>query len=202
MFNTSSLQIEQAQPLDAGTIASIHAQSWRSNYRGALSDSFLDGDVVRNRLDLWQKRLNAPTDDQVVLVARQTPGAQPADTGLANVIGFACGYFRDNQQWGTLLDNLHVLPSAQRQGIGAALLGAVAGWSRSRDPRVGLYLWVLDQNQKARQFYERFHAQDVGGDVWDPPGGGSAPRRRYVWRDLERLCTATQSDGLFTRVRG
>lgn len=194
MFNTSSLQIEQAQQLDARAVASIHAESWRINYRGALSDAFLDGEVARNRLDLWQERLSAPADDQVVLVARQKHGTQPAEMGEGNIIGFACAYFNDDQQWGTLLDNLHVAPGAQRRGIGALLLVAVAGWSRSRDPRVGLHLWVLEQNQKARQFYERFHALDVGGDVWDPPGGGSAPRRRYAWRDLELLPTATSSD--------
>jgi len=194
MPNESSIRIEAAQPADAPAIASVHAESWQINYRGSLADSYLDGDVVRERLDVWQKRLSSPPDGQLVLVARRQQRDQSIAQG--SILGFGCAYFREDQQWGTLLDNLHVVPDAQRHGIGAALLTAVARWSHARDPRVGLYLWVLEQNQKARRFYLGLEAQDVGGDVWNPPGGGSVARRRYAWRDLARLATASSDDHL------
>lgn len=199
MPDTSFLQIAQAQRPDARAIAFIHAESWRVNYRGAMTDSFLDGGVVRDRMDLWQDRLSAPGPNQLILVARRNVGPERAEGGLADIIGFACAYFGDDQRWGTLLDNLHVVPGAQGQGIGAALLSGVARWSHSRDPQVGLYLWVLDQNQKARRFYGRLHALDVGGDIWASPGGGGIPRRRYAWPDLEGLSVATPGDGVPAR---
>ena len=187
MFDTASIEIADARADDGPTIAAIHAESWRMNYRSALTDSFLDGDCVRNRLEVWRERLAAPSSDQLVLVARRKRRDLPTGTDPGSIVGFACAYLREDPQWGTLLDNLHVVPDAQRSGIGTALMAGVARRSHARDPRVGLYLWVLDQNHKARRFYERLHASDVGGDIWAAPGGGSVPRRRYAWRDLERL---------------
>ena len=45
---------------DAGVVADLHADSWRRHYRGAYADSFLDGDVVADRLQVWSERLANP----------------------------------------------------------------------------------------------------------------------------------------------
>jgi hypothetical protein len=37
------LHVRVARPEDADAIAAIHAASWRSFYRGSLSDRLLDG---------------------------------------------------------------------------------------------------------------------------------------------------------------
>ena len=42
--------------MDAAEIAALHAESWRRHYRGAYSDSFLDGDVGEDRLAEWTGR--------------------------------------------------------------------------------------------------------------------------------------------------
>lgn len=172
-----SVQQREARSSDAVSIAVLHADSWRTNYRGALTDEFLDGDILRNRVDLWQTRFQVPPPNQLVLIAESGDQA----------VGFACAYGGDDQRWGTLLDNLHVRRDLQRKGAGARLIAGVAAWCRTHYPQSGLYLWVLEQNQQARRFYERLGAADAGGDVWVPPGGGSVPRRRYAWSDLEAL---------------
>ena len=50
-----------------------------------------------------------------------------------------------------------------------------------RSGQSGLYLLVLEQNKRARAFYERLGATDVGGETWVPPGFIDAPSRRYAW---------------------
>lgn len=45
-----------AHPADADAIAGLHAASWRENYRGILSDAFLDGEVEADRAALRQER--------------------------------------------------------------------------------------------------------------------------------------------------
>jgi GNAT superfamily N-acetyltransferase len=156
---------------DVPEVAAVHADSWRTAYRGALSDEFLDGDILRNRLELWQARLSAPSPNQLVLVAEHE----------GRIAGFACAYGADDQRWGTLLDNLHVRRELHGRGIGRQLMVEVAAWNQRHYPDQGIYLWVLEQNQPAQGFYRRLGAFDAGGDVWAPPGGGSVPRRRYAW---------------------
>ncbi|MEU4563183.1 hypothetical protein AB0F72_32800 [Actinoplanes sp. NPDC023936] len=46
-----------AEAADAAGIAALHADSWRRHYRGAYSDSFLDGDVIADRHAVWSARL-------------------------------------------------------------------------------------------------------------------------------------------------
>lgn len=156
---------------DATAIAGLHAESWRLAYRGALRDEFLDGDIFADRATQWAGRLSAPPANQLVLLAEDDDGP----------VGFACAYGREDERWGTLLDNLHVRRARQRHGTGARLLAGVAAWTLAYHPDAGLYLWVLEQNRDAQQFYRKLGAADRGGDVWTPPGGGSVPTRRYAW---------------------
>lgn len=55
-----SQRLRMAGPDDAERVALLHADSWRRHYRGAYSDSFLDGDVVADRLSVWSVRLAGP----------------------------------------------------------------------------------------------------------------------------------------------
>ncbi len=167
----ATIHYRRARPEDAGAIARVHAESWRVAYRGALRDAFLDGDIVRDRMIVWTERLSAPPANQLVVIAEDDQG----------VVGFACAYGRDDERWGTLLDNLHVRGGRQKLGVGTHLMSEVALWCAANYSGGGLYLWVLEPNDRARRFYERLGAADVGGDLWVPPGGGAVKRRRYFW---------------------
>lgn len=175
----SSVRLRDATGDDASAIAALHAESWRSAYRGALRDDYLDGAIVRERTAVWCERLGEPAANQRVVVAEEP----------ARLLGFACAYGNDDERWGTQLDNLHVRPDAHGHGTGTRLVAEVAAWCRTAYPGAGLYLWVLEQNHPARRFYERLGATDQEGDVWLPPDGGTVKTRRYVWSrdDLVRL---------------
>jgi ribosomal protein S18 acetylase RimI-like enzyme len=91
---------------------------------------------------------------------------------------------------GTLLDNLHVSREFQRQGIGAKLMSEIASWCKSALPGEGLFLWVLEPNRTARDFYEQLGAVKVNKDVWHSPDGGSIPSLCFAWKDLDVLTRA------------
>jgi GNAT superfamily N-acetyltransferase len=162
---------------DAEAVAKLHAESWRNAYRGAYRDEFLDGDVFDERAEVWRERLCEPRSSQFVLIAEDA----------AQIAGFACAYGGDDPQWGTLLDNLHVRRALQRQGLGARLVCRVGVWCRAEYPDCGLYLWVLEQNDRARAFYERMGARDRGGARFDAPGGGEIQSRRCAWSTLAEV---------------
>ena len=97
---------------DATTIARIHATSWRSAYRGILPDEYLDDDIDADRLTHWRRRLSAPTERDVGVLALQD-GAP---------VGFGFAVRDDDERWGSMLDNLHVLPEHKGHGLGRSLM--------------------------------------------------------------------------------
>ena len=171
------MRCREATHEDAVAVATLHAESWRATYRGAYRDEYLDGDVLQERIGVWRNRLSAPPPNQFVVLAEED----------GRLIGFACAYGRDDERWGTLLDNLHVRRERHRQGTGTRLVSEVARWCRVHHADCGLYLWVLAQNSQARRFYERLGATDRGGDMSVPPGGGLVNSRRYAWTTLDEI---------------
>ncbi len=171
------MRIRIALPTDAQNIAEIHAASWRYAYRGALSDDYLAGDIATERSEVWAKRFQSAPPSQHVVVAEIDE----------QIVGFACAYANKDSHWGALLDNIHVMQSMQRRGIGMKLIGAVARWCESTSPPEGLFLWVLQSNVQAQRFYQGLGASNVGTDVWSPPGGGTVPRYRYAWQSVQPL---------------
>ena len=79
------VRYREATEHDAGAIAALHADSWRRHYRGAYLDSYLDGDVVADRLEIWSCRLTPPRLNQYTVMAE--------DGGDA--VGFAHAVFDD-----------------------------------------------------------------------------------------------------------
>jgi ribosomal protein S18 acetylase RimI-like enzyme len=177
------IRFRRADVSDAEPIAELHAESWRRHYRGAYSDSFLDGDVARDRRAVWGGRLSDPGPHSCTIVAE--------DGGA--LAGFAHTALDEDGTWGALLDNLHVAYTHQRAGIGSKLLVLSAGTVVRQRPRSGLYLWVLEQNRAAQTFYAALGGERVERDVVEPPGGdpsrlnGIPVKLRYAWPDPAAL---------------
>ena len=166
-------------PGDADAVANLHADSWRRHYRGVLSDTYLDGDVVAERLAVWTDRLREP-DPQCFTILAEDRGS---------LVGFAHAVFDNDPTWGALLDNLHVAHRDKRRGIGSRLMALTAEAVIRRPDSHGLYLWVLEKNLDAQAFYQACGGRCVGQAPVPPPGGtagrlvGSPAELRYAWPD-------------------
>lgn len=172
----------RAGPGDAAAVAGLHADSWRRHYRGAYSDAYLDGDVGPDRLLVWESRLAAPDGSSATILA---------EDGSA-LVGFVHVVLDDDPEWGSLVDNLHVVHDRKRAGIGTRLMGQAARAAVDHGPG-GLYLWVLERNTDAQAFYEARSGQRVGRREVAAPGGvpgrlaGTPFAFRYAWPDPEVL---------------
>ncbi len=167
-----------AERHDARVIATLHADSWRRHYRGAYLDSYLDGDVLADRIAVWRARLGQPVADRLTIVAVRA----------GTVVGFAHLVLDHDPRWGSQLENLHVAADQKRQGIGTRLLSAGAGELQRTGTSGSLHLWVLDQNKPAQSFYEARGGVRVGSELRGPfPGGGHAIGHRYAWSDPSSL---------------
>jgi ribosomal protein S18 acetylase RimI-like enzyme len=182
------LRFRKAGPADAPGIAGLHAESWRRHYRGAYSDSFLDGDVGGYLLTMWTERLSPP-DPQARTIVGELDGEVVA---LAHTrLGYDPGY-------GALLDNLHVSYQLKRLGIGTRLLALTARAVLDASPASGLYLWVLEQNAAAQAFYAAQGGAQVERRAVLPPDGdptrltGTPVALRYAWPDPATLLSAAE----------
>ncbi len=156
---------------DYRPIAQLHADSWRTTYRGIFKDEYLDEHVLHDRIGIWRERLTMPKGNQHVLIAEEH----------SSLLGFICAYGNEDTRWGTFIDNLHVVSARKRQGIGRRLLTEIARWSNHHYPDAGLYLGVLAPNTAARRFYEALGATNRESCLWEPPGGGEVVDLRYAW---------------------
>jgi hypothetical protein len=53
------MRFRAATGADAMAVATLHAESWRVHYRGAYRDEYLDGDVIQDRIRVWEERLSS-----------------------------------------------------------------------------------------------------------------------------------------------
>ena len=176
------IRFRAADPGDAEPVARLHAESWRRHYRGAFADSFLDGDVVADRIAAWSARFANPVPSATILAED--------DTRLA---GFVHVIFDHDSRWGSLVDNLHVVADRQRVGIGKTLLTSAARAVTEQAANAPMYLWVLEQNTVAQGFYRALGGRCVESGLVPPPGGvparlaGSPLGLRMAWPDAGSL---------------
>jgi ribosomal protein S18 acetylase RimI-like enzyme len=168
------IHYRDASSADVEAIAALHADSWKRNYRGAYLDSYLDGDVLVDRLAIWGDRLDRPIPNQRTIVA---------EAGT-EIVGFAHTILHHHPKWGALLENLHVRHDRKGQGIGTQLMAESARFVLDSPPSTGIHLTVLAQNKPAQAFYQARGGLCVDERAGGPfPGGGTAPVLCYAWPD-------------------
>lgn len=171
------MKLRDATAADANLVAHLHIESWRSAYAAILTASYLESPIEADRRRFWRECFASPAGNLKVMIAE--------DEGQA--IGFVCIFGNADARWGTLIDNLHVLPQAKGRGVGRYLIRAAARWSAENHPDVGLHLWVYEDNAPARAFYERMGGQMVGRLAQPSPDGNVHVDLCYSWPDTALL---------------
>ena len=139
-------RIREAVPADARAVAEIHVRSWQAAYRGQLSDDYLDGLSVDDRLEQHRASLEGPPAEWRTWVAQDG----------AEVTGFAVtGPSQDadaTERTGEVYA-IYLQPDRVGTGLGRALFEHAVGDLRERGFEA-VTLWVLETNERARRFYE------------------------------------------------
>ena len=174
---TVGLALRDADPVDAPAIAGLHAASWRSAYRGILSDAFLDGPVEAERLKLWSERLAAARPDVLTILCWRG-GA---------LLGFGCLFVDEDPRWGSFVSNLHAAPDSRGLGVGRLLMRAMAARAAPGRP---IHLFCLEANGPGRSFYDRLGGTIVERCPIDEPDGRVHPSLRYGWPTPAALAAA------------
>lgn len=167
----------KANTTDINSIARLHAESWRFNYRGILDDHFLDNEVLENRKQVWSERMYSGDIFMKIILAE--------DGNL--LIGFGCLYLNHDTEYGALLDNLHVSKSYSGKGIGTHIIQVFAAEIFNSGKRKDMYLWVLEENTRAIRLYEKLKGQEKGMALETGLGSKQVPKYRYYWPSVDIL---------------
>lgn len=148
------LQVRRAVPADAGRMGAIHVAAWRAAYRGVMADQYLDALDESAVAAAWRERLASGASDRA-------PAGVTAQSIVAELDGVvvamaAVGPDRDCLDDCALgeLWMLNADPSAWGSGAAVALHEFACAELVARG-RIDAVLWVVEENARARRFYER-----------------------------------------------
>jgi GNAT superfamily N-acetyltransferase len=163
---------------DCRRVSEIRVSGWQTAYRGLIPQSYLDAMSVPEDAGRRRTRfLESLRSDGTVrnLVALRD----------GEIVGWAChGPYRNGEVLTTdaELYAIYVDPDRFGAGAGRTLIGeSIRRCTAAGHPR--MYLWVLEENMRARRFYERSGFRADGTEVPFDVDGVAVPEVRYV-RDL------------------
>jgi len=165
--------IRDAQAEDLMGIAKVKIDTWRSTYKGIISDEILAGFDLKEQAEKFKELLTGGSNGTFFIAAE-------ADGVL---VGFAAGGTERDGKYG--IDGevyaVYVLQEYQNRGVGRMLMECSAEKLAGMGFK-SLLVWVLEDNPY-RNFYEKH-----GGILIDKKqlelGGNKYCVTAYAWRDL------------------
>jgi ribosomal protein S18 acetylase RimI-like enzyme len=164
------VRIRPAVGADALALAEVQVESWRWAYPGLLPQSYLDALSVERRARSWSELLCVTGSRMITWMAADEGGT----CGLVSA-----GPVRDERAASGEVFSLYVSPRVVGSGVGHRLLAYATA-----QLKVMMYttvvLWVLEQNERARRFYEREGFRLTGAARQEPIARTTVAVVRYT----------------------
>ena len=165
------MRVRSATPADARAIAEVHVGTWRHAYAHVFPADFLAALSVDRREEFWSH--SAATTPEDLFVAEED----------GRIVGFAAvGRAEDEAEEVGQLHAIYVDSAYWGTGAGAALMDAAVQRLRTTGFEHAI-LWVLEDNPRARRFYER-HGWTLDGRRRERIGDVEVDEVRYRLADL------------------
>ena len=161
---------------DATAIAHVHIDTWRTTYRGIVTDEYLSNMSYDRGKRVWETTLQDPKTQSVFV----------AEDEQNRIVGFAtCGAAREERRtFDGELYAIYVLQTMQGKGIGRRLVLSATHDLKDRGSH-SMLVWVLAENPFKR-FYE-----ELGGEQFTTKdavvGGKTLKELGFGWKNLDSL---------------
>lgn len=150
---------------DPMAVSRVYEESWKTAYRGILPDAYLDG------IPSGQWANDRPSFCTLLLLD---------GSDVVGVSTVCPSRFPDWPDWGEVV-SLYLRPAYMDKGHGGPLLEAAVDTLRQQGfDRV--FLWVLEENARARHFYEKHGFTCSGSAREDEIGGKPVREMQYIRR--------------------
>jgi ribosomal protein S18 acetylase RimI-like enzyme len=175
------VEIRELTEADIDPVAALNVRSWQVGYAGIVPAEVLDV-LDPARFAARRRALSAPAGARTVVADDAGTIVGFASFGPSHVPQKHDEYDRSAGE----LYAIYVDPDRWGSGIGRLLIAAVVEGLAPDYPE--MRLWVLEENHRARRFYERAGlAPDGARDFYTPPGGDTGlPEIRYSRRLAQR----------------
>lgn len=130
------MRLVEVTELNIAEAGRIHSESWRESHRSFCSVEFVDKHTPAAQVEYLRREMDA--GKSVYMLIDNYP------VGIVSV-------------YGSLIENLYVLPSEQRKGYGTKLL-RFAIQQCAGTPS----LWILNNNEGAYRLYARHGFKETG----------------------------------------
>ncbi|MFP5345498.1 MAG: N-acetyltransferase family protein [Actinomycetes bacterium] len=128
--------VRAARLEDAAEMAAAHVASWRETYAHIVSPEFLAALDADARAEMWRGAIT------------RFPGHVFVAEADGDIVGLAAATPADEGPRALQLNTIYLLAAHQGSGLGQALLDAAV---QDRPA----FLWVAENNPRARAFYAR-----------------------------------------------
>ena len=153
---------------DIMAISRIYEESWKYAYKGLIPQHYLES-IPEGR---WVANLENPNWSTLVCV----------DNGrIVGTSSFCESRFSQFSGWEEII-SIYLLPDYMGRGFGKVFFDSVIVELKKMGYR-NIFVWVLEENLRARKFYEKegFVMTDVYLD--DNIGGKDVREIRYIYRE-------------------
>ena len=148
-------------------ISRIYEESWKYAYSGIIPQDYLDS-IPKGR---WADKLDNPKWNTLVCIE---------DGQYIGTSSFCKSRFEQYPDFGEII-SIYFLPEYMNKGHGSKLMQTVSNELQKQGFKE-VFLWVLEENDKARRFYERIGFVCSEDYLDDNIGGKELREVRYVYR--------------------
>lgn len=154
---------------DRTAISKVYEDSWKYAYKGIVPQDYLD-DIPKGQ---WASHIEQADRKSLVMVQ---------DEMIIGTSGFGKSRMEEMNGFGEII-SLYFLPEYMGKGYGRLLLQATV----SELKKMGfdkVFLWVLEENQSARNFYEKCGFVQTERCLYCDIGGRELKEVQYCYQDI------------------
>lgn len=152
---------------DRTEISRIYEESWKYAYAGIIPQNYLDS-IPEGQ---WISGLDHPERKTLICVE---------DSKFVGTSSFGKSRFGQFDDWGEII-SIYLLPAYMGKGHGKLLLRAAVSELKNLGYE-DAFLWVLEENARARHFYERFGFRQTEDYLDNDIGGKTLREIRYTYK--------------------
>jgi GNAT superfamily N-acetyltransferase len=175
------MKYREATISDLKEIIKVNINTWKTTYKGIISEDYLQGLSYEDKEQNWRERLENPTNGAKIYVA---------ETEQHTIVGFALATLEkynppliliQPEKYRGELCAIYVLKEFQDKKIGTQLIKLVTKYFLKNKIK-SMIIWVLKENPYSR-FYEKMGGKYVGEQAIEI-GGKKYIEKAYGWEDI------------------
>lgn len=151
---------------DLLSVSRVYEQSWKYAYKSIIPKSYLDG-ISEGK---WVKNISSPMLKSLIVLENDN---------IVGTASYCASRFSEMKHWGEIV-SIYLMPEVIRKGYGKALLQAAVKELTEMGFK-DIFLWVLEDNENARCFYEKFGFIQSGRFLNDNIGGKNLREMQYIY---------------------